>query len=251
MNELLGVALAFPTVVFTVLLGVVLVYWLFVVMGAVHIDLLGGAAHGTFEGSADAAADGAMDAAMHHAVDGVLDGASKGVAEAGAEQLHMADNGGVAHALGSLKLRSAPATVVSSLLVTFSWLVSVLAIQGLQAFVPSVAGVVAGVVVLVVAPLVALPMTSLAVRPLAPLFVPHQAKGNRDLVGRVCVVRTGTVDDTFGEATLEDGGAGLVVRVRVDGMDQLQRGDQALIVAWDEDRQTFTVAPMDDMLRRP
>jgi len=47
---------------------------------------------------------------------------------------------------------------------------------------------------------------------------------------------------------LEDGGAGLVIRVRVEAGEKLGRGDQALIVGYDAERQEFTVAPMDDLL---
>lgn len=43
MNELIQASLRFPTVVFTIGLGIVLVYWLFVLLGALDIDLLGGA----------------------------------------------------------------------------------------------------------------------------------------------------------------------------------------------------------------
>jgi hypothetical protein len=40
----------------------------------------------------------------------------------------------------------------------------------------------------------------------------------------------------------------VVVRVRVDGASSLRRGDQALIVSWDEGREAFTIAPMDEVL---
>src|SRR5438045_2884706 len=75
---------------------------------------------------------------------------------------------------------------------------------------------VARFAVLLLAPVLALPFTSIAVRPLARIFVPSHATKHENLVGKVCTVRTGTVTDRFGEALLEDGGAGLVVRVRVD-----------------------------------
>src|ERR1700759_2670810 len=51
---LLAVLFAFPTALFTALLGVVLLYWLFVIVGAAHLDLLG-------DGAADGALDGGMD----------------------------------------------------------------------------------------------------------------------------------------------------------------------------------------------
>jgi hypothetical protein len=102
--------------------------------------------------------------------------------------------------------------------------------------------------VLLVSPVLALPITSLAVRPLARIFVSPVAAKHESLVGKVCTVRTGTVTDRFGEALLEDGGAGLVVRVRVETGETLKRGDQVVIVGYDRERQEFSVAPMDNLL---
>jgi hypothetical protein len=255
MAQFLAVALTFPAVVYTVLLGVALVYWLFVIVGAAHVNLLG---EGVADGIADAAAEGALDGvvkgALEGAAKGALEGAAKGALEGAADQAGgaLADagaGGGVAGIVAALKLRSAPATVVLSVLILFSWL---LAIAGMQAFEwLSPEGVVATLFklgVLVVAPVLALLPTSLAVRPLARVFTPPVAPKHESFVGKVCTIRTGTVTDRFGEATLEDGGAGVVVRVRVENGEKLSRGDQAVIVGYDADRQEFTVAPMEDLL---
>ena len=48
MLEFLQAMLGFPTVVFTMLLGVVAVYWLFVIVGALDLHVLDGA-HGATE----------------------------------------------------------------------------------------------------------------------------------------------------------------------------------------------------------
>ena len=58
MNELLEASLRFPTVVFTIGLGIALVYWLFVVLGALDIDVLGAA--DVDGGDAAADADGVL-----------------------------------------------------------------------------------------------------------------------------------------------------------------------------------------------
>ena len=258
----LAVALAFPSVVYTVLLGVALVYWVFVMVGAAHLDALGdGAADGVADGAADAAADGALDAAGGgHGVDvdvggghadvggGHADGADGG----GADGADGADAGGHHAALpgmmASLKLRSAPATVVLSLIILFSWLFSIFGMQATAAWIPESLFGLARFAVFFLSPIVALPFTSITIRPLAPIFAaPHAAK-NEQLVGKVCTVRTGTVTDRFGEALLEDGGAGLVVRVRVEAGEILKRGDQVVIVGYDAERQEFAVAPMDNLL---
>ena len=57
MTELLDASLRFPTVIFTIGLGIALVYWVFVLIGALDIDLFGadlGDIAGTGKGGAEA-----------------------------------------------------------------------------------------------------------------------------------------------------------------------------------------------------
>lgn len=252
MDSFLALALSFPAVVYTVLLGVALVYWLFVMVGAAHVNLLG-------EGAADAAADAALDGVAKGALEGVakgaLEGAAKGVLEGAADYVDGADFGEAASGantgiIASLKLRSAPATVVLSGLLLFSWIFTMLGMKAAQALLPA-EGLLLGLAkvgVLVVVPVLALVPTSIVVRPLARVFTPMKATTHGALVGKLCTIRTGTVTDRFGEATLEDGGAGVVVRVRVEAGEKLARGDQAVIVGYDAKRQEFSVAPLEDLL---
>ena len=48
----LAIAMAFPTVIYSLLLGLALVYWIFVIVGALDIDMFdfGSAADGALEG---------------------------------------------------------------------------------------------------------------------------------------------------------------------------------------------------------
>jgi hypothetical protein len=227
--HLLGLALAFPAVVFTVLLGVVLVYWLLVIAGAAQLDALG-----------EGAADGAIDGALEGHGDGLAD-APGHAGPAGAE--HQVE-GTLSGLLAALRLRAAPATVVLSSIIVFSWVLSMAGMLAVEALVPRELAVPVRASLLVLAPLLALLPTSLAMRPLAPLFTVARAAAHADFVGKVCTVRTGTVTERFGEAQVEDGGAGVVVRVRVATGESLSRGEQAVIVGYDEQRQEFTVAPL-------
>lgn len=245
----LAVALSFPCVVYTVLLGISILYWGFVMVGAVHLD--GG--DGALDGAADGAADG-IDGGGHADAGGHADGGDGGDGGGdggdadGGDATEGAHHGALAAAMASLKLRSAPATLVLSVIVLFSWLFSIFGMQAAAAWAPAGLLGLARFAVLLAAPILALPFTSLAIRPLAKIFVPTHAAKNESLVGKVCTVRTGTVTDRFGEALLEDGGAGLVVRVRVETGETLKRGDQVVIVSYDGDRQEFTVAPMENLL---
>ncbi len=235
MSNLIAISLTFPTVVWTALLGVVLVYWLFVVVGAVHL----GSSH------ADGAVDGAVDGID---ADGVGDGAhadgADGVDGDGADGAHAAHHASI---LGSLKLRSVPITVVVSLIVVFAWLFSTTFMQFASAM--PINRWLMGTLVLVLSCVFALPVTSLAIRPFARFFAHAKAQTHQDLVGKTCQVRTGLVDGRFGEATVVERGSDLVVRVRIDGQ-PLKRGQEAIITGWDAERDAFTVEPLDDVLGR-
>lgn len=246
MVEVFVLALSFPSVVFTVLLGVVLVYWAFVMAGILHIG------EGS-EGGLDAAlGDGGLEGAAKGAFEGAAKGALEGHAGSGGD-IDLPDgdahaSGVMAALVGALHLRSVPATVVLSLVITFSWLLSVVSMQLATRSFPAFAGGAIGFVVLFLSPLLSLPLTSVAVRPLAKLLITRRAPSKVDFIGRTCVVRTGSVTEKFGEATLEDGGAGLVIRVRIEGSASLSRGEQALIVDWDAERESFLVEPMKALL---
>jgi len=102
--------------------------------------------------------------------------------------------------------------------------------------------------VFVVALIVALPNAALLVRPLAPVFAVQEGKSNTDYVGHACTITTGSVDDNFGQATVEDGGTVLVIQVRCAERGKLARGDKALIIEFDQARQAYVVEPSADML---
>lgn len=244
MAEVLLLALSFPSVVFTVLLGVVLIYWAFVMVGVIHI---GEGSEGALDGHIDGATKGLLEGAAEH-----VGGGHGGLDHAGGDaDLDAGDGeggGALAALMSALHLRSVPATVVFSLIITFAWLVSVVSMQALTRLSPALVGGLPSLGVLLGSLLLALPLTSFTARPLRRLFAPKHGPAKSDFVGRTCTIRTGTVTAKFGEATLHDGGAGLVVRVRVEDGKQLGRGEQALIVDYDAERETYLVEPMRDVL---
>jgi hypothetical protein len=248
MAEVLVLALSFPSVVFTVLLGVVLIYWAFVMVGVIHI---GEGSEGALDGHIDGATKGLLEGAVDQVGGGHADVGDFG----GDGDIDLPDgddatdtHGALAALMSALHLRSVPATVVFSLIITFAWLVSVVTMQTVTRMAPALIGAPLSFGVLLASLIISLPLTSIGARPLAKVFAPKHAPVKMDFIGRTCVVRTGTVTSKFGEATLADGGAGLVVRVRVDGAQQLGRGEQALIVDYDAERETYLVEPMRDVM---
>jgi hypothetical protein len=102
--------------------------------------------------------------------------------------------------------------------------------------------------VLGVGSVVSLLATSLAVRPLAPVFELHREVGKHTLVGREIVVQTLTVDHRFGQARLDTDGSDLILSVRCPSPNTLKKGATALIIDYDPQKNTYLVEPMDALL---
>jgi hypothetical protein len=250
-QQLLDAVVTFPGAMYTVLLGVVTLYWISMLLGAVDLDLLGGAEHGGTEAAAEGALDG------HGAGDGHLDhggdidhggDVDHGEAEVGEAEHGGADHGddGVLSSLGALGLRKLPMTVSVSLLVIWGWLVSVLGALTLaepaSRYLPS--GVFRGLL-FVVAALSSLKLASLSARPIAPLFVANKASRREHLVGKLAEVSTGRLDARFGQVLVSDGGAGLLIDARHEGGDALKRGDRVIVTSWEPERGFVLVEPID------
>ena len=69
-------------------------------------------------------------------------------------------------------------------------------------------------------------------RPLRPLFHKVEAISSKSVLGQVAVVRSGRVTASHGEAVLEDGGAGLILRVRADEALGFKRGDRVVLLEY-------------------
>ena len=226
MSELWFASLQFPTVVFTIALGIALVYWLFVLLGALDIDLFGGE-HADV-GGGDGVDVGGHDAGGGHDVDADADGDVD------------ADGAGLWHTLG---LGSVPLTISISTIVLVAYVTCLLVMHY------AVAGSGIGwlpPVLLPVVLLVAMPIAGVLVRPLAPIFEVHEGRSRNQYIGHVCTVLTGPVDEKFGDATIDDGGTRLIVQVRSDSKGTLERGDKALIIEFDNERQAYLVVPAAD-----
>jgi hypothetical protein len=269
MTEFLSAILAFPTVVFTILMGVVLTYWLFVIIGAVGIDMLDGhldfeagakALGGSIEGGAKAlggsleggmkAAGGALEGGMK-AAGGALEGGAKaagGALEGGAKAAGAHDHsthmeGGILSALGFAGI---PLTVSVSVVGFLAWTMSLLSAGPVNALLgPALPSWMINGPLGLVCFMVAMVAGGIAVRPLRPVFVAKKAPGREELMGRVCTIASGNVTGRYGQATFEDGGAGLILNVVCAKENGLKRGDPALILGYDAARDVYEIEPVD------
>ncbi|WP_336082977.1 hypothetical protein [Nocardia sp. SSK8] len=148
--------------------------------------------------------------------------------------------------LDALGLGGVPVTVAVTGLVGLSWFaalagtVAVAGLSGLAGFLAR-CGVLAGAVITAVAG------TRLVVIPLRRVFRDGPAPSHQDFIGRMCRVRTGRVDEEFGQAELTAAdGSSAVIQVRQSTLHAatapLAQGDSAVVYDYDAAAGTFWVA---------
>lgn len=233
MTEFLSALSSYPAVLCTVLLGVALSYWLLVLAGAASGDALGG--H-----------DGA-----HGGVDAHDVGADHGHADHGHAEGHATvhDAAAAVGLFGGLK--RIPTTLAVTLVTLSWWLQNLLVTHYLGAKLSATMPVwLWGSLSLALTLPVALAAAALLARPLVPVFTSSSAITRKELVGSVVEVRTSKVDRRFGQAHAADGGAGLLLEVRCETDGALRRGDRAIVIAYDEERELYEIAPLEDLLER-
>ncbi|WP_331284147.1 hypothetical protein [Streptomyces sp. H39-C1] len=218
-------ALAFPTVLFSFALLVVIGFWLLALMGGVSAHGHAGPAGHGGHGAGDGDGGGHGEAGGHH------DG-------------HGPSGEGLLAAAG---LDGVPVTVVLSLLTAVAWFVSLAGsalLDGAGAHGP--VRVLLGIVVLAAALAGAWFATWLLVRPLRRLFPEVRPPSRQDFVGSLCVIRTGRVGTDFGQAevTAPDGSSA-VVQVRQTGEDTFASGSTGLLYEYEPAGEFFWVAPFD------
>ena len=202
MSGLWEVLSSYPTSVYTVILGVLLVFWLFAVLGAVDIDFL------SFDVDVDPDVD----------IPGFV---------------------GLMHTLGFIGV---PFTIVLSVLVFLAWVFTyVIAVNVLPLVPTTILKVLVGTGTLIGSFLLAVPITSKIVAPLRKLAIVNEAKSNKDYVGYACKVTSLEVDKDFGQGFIETGGAGLNVRIRAQVPNKMTKGVIVRIIDYDAEDNVYKV----------
>lgn len=208
MELFLHSALAFPTVLFSFSLCLAILYWLIAALGILELDVLDG----------DFGPDG--------------------------EGLELE---GLAGLLLRLGLGGVPVTLVLTLLVFFAWFASYFIELLLLRHLPlGWLRYPLGLALAAVALLPAVPLTGALCRPLRRLFRKVEAPTTRSLLGQVAKVRSATVSPQFGEADLDDRGAGLILRIRADESAGFRRGDRVVLLEYLEGEHAYRVVGEDE-----
>lgn len=207
---------SFPTVFFTLFLALSVLYWLIAVLGFVDLDILDFDLPG-----ADGAVDMDLDIDSNNA---------------------LTNPDVLAGLMLRFGLHGVPVTVIVSFIALFGWLVSYYVVHFLFGIVPDgVFRYLAGLPVLAGALYLAVMVTSVVIKPIRPLFKKAQQETDKKVLGQTAVVRTSRVDSEFGEAVLEDGGAGLILKVRATDGEAFEKGDRVVLLEHIQDTNTYRV----------
>lgn len=197
---------AFPVVIYTTLLLLCIVFWL---IGAIDIFQLD---------SLDISPEG--DAGSLNALGGIL---------------------------LKFKLHEIPFTVVATFVALFAWLTSYLIFHTLQMPMKEITLLYYGLGLanILVSGIVGLVATSIFFRPFNKwLSKLNKAVTHKDILGEVVIIRSSVVNAEKGEATYEDGGAGMILQVRcLNENNQLTRGSEAIIIKYHIANHYYEVIP--------
>ena len=213
---------SFPTLIYTILLVVCVLYWAGAVLGLVDLDILDIDLEG-FEVS-----NGEVSADSSHSTPDVLAGL-----------------------LLRFGLVGVPVTISVSILVLIGWLLCYYTVHFVFPFVPgALLKFVAGIPVLIGTLYISARVTGVLIRPLRPLFEKATQETVKHVLGQTAIVRTSRVDNEFGEADLNDGGAGLILKVRTTGDDRFVKGDRVVIYEKLSDQNIYRVISEEEFLGR-
>jgi hypothetical protein len=209
MEQLLEVASQFPTVIYSTVLGVVVVYWLIGMLGLVDLGLAG-------------------DAELELDVDSDID----------------VSVGGLTGFMLTFGLTGVPFTLVISIITLICWLISFYLQFYILNWLPDgwlyyLMGSIASFIIF----LISLPLTAIVIRPLKGMFKSVETTLSDHLVGNSATIVTGRVSETFGQARLFNNGAEMLLDVRCDPEHTLKKGDKVLLIEYLTEKYAYIVAP--------
>ena len=151
--------------------------------------------------------------------------------------------GGLSGLLATFGLSDVPLTLALSILFFIAWVICLVSGVWLQPVLPEgnislwINGAVLGISFIV-----SVFLTGRIVRFLDPFFVTHEARSKHSLIAQACEITSMSVDKDFGQAKLEDGGAGLIISVRALEPNTLTKGHKAMIYDYDADKNIYFIS---------
>ena len=145
-------------------------------------------------------------------------------------------------------LYGVPLIIILSLISLIGWLLSYLYTSFLhQYFDSGVLYYLFGTGALIFVLVVSIWLTGIIISPIRKNIAKIPKRNSSNNVGKVAVVRTLSVTDKHGEAELNDGGAGLILKIRSDTNDGLlKQGDRVMLIEYLDEANTYRVAVVED-----
>ena len=145
-------------------------------------------------------------------------------------------------------LYGVPLIIILSLISLIGWLLSYLYTSLLhQYFDSGVLYYLFGTGALIFVLVVSMWLTGIIISPIRKNIAKIPKRNSSNNVGKIAVVRTLSVTDKHGEAELNDGGAGLILKIRSDTNDGLlKQGDRVMLIEYLDEANTYRVAVVED-----
>ena len=128
------------------------------------------------------------------------------------------------------KLVGVPVVITLSIIIMLGWFICYFLAHFLLSSVDNgLLRFILGIPIVAASLVAAAWLTTFVMQPIRKIFNRTTEQAHKHILGQRAVVRTSRVDDNFGEATLDDGGAGLILKIRSNGEDQFTKGDRVVI----------------------
>lgn len=150
-------------------------------------------------------------------------------------------------------LYGVPLIIILSLISLIGWLLSYLYTSFLhQYFDSGLLYYLFGTGALIFVLVVSMWLTGMIIAPIRKNIAKIPKRNASSNIGKIAVVRTLSVTDKHGEVELNDGGAGLILKIRSDiNNDLLRQGDRVTLIEYLEETNTYRVAPVKEKLYKP
>jgi len=203
MDLFLADVFSFPTIIFTIPLIVLMLFWLFAFAGLIDIEI--------FDFDTDKETD---------ADSGKAGSSSATVFE-------------------TLGLDGVPLTVALTLLDLYAFAFIYLLRKYLAPLFDGIlSATLIGSLMALIAVLIAIPLAALSIKPLKRFFVTHEGLYKDEMIGLICVLTTGKVNEDFGQAITEDGQS---LSVRATTPNDMCKGAKVALIEIDKVSDTYTV----------
>lgn len=199
----------YPTVIFTGLVMFVTLYWVVSLLGMTDMD--------TVE-----------------------------VGESGSDVANLTSTGFFTGLMLKFGLYGVPLIIILSLISLIGWVLSYLYTSFLhQYFNSGLLYYVFGTGALIFVLVISMWLTGIIISPIRKNIANIPKRNAANNLGKIAIVRTLSVTDKHGEAELNDGGAGLILKIRSDTDDSLlKQGDEVVLVEYLEAANTYRVTPV-------